>query len=259
MNDRPLPPQSPWFWVVPLVAALALAGVWFGGVNRPLFLYLNHVSEYTGGALWANITAFGDTLMVFCLLLPFVNRRPLLVWGLVLTTLIGGLYVQGVKDLVHSARPPYVLAAGAFHLIGFRASSFSFPSGHSTAAAAVAAAICLLDFPVAAKWLALGAGLLVGFSRVAVGIHWPVDVLGGIVGGWLFTGLSLWLAHWWRWGLGRGGQRFCAVLLLLGAGMILSGNQLGYPQARITELVVAIGGIVLASPQLYALFRPARR
>ncbi len=83
----------------------------------------------------------------------------------------------------------------------------SFPSGHSTAAAA----IYLMLGALLARFqtrrllrlffvgLAVAITVLVGFSRVYLGVHWPSDVVAGwtLGGGWA---VACWLAaSWLRW------------------------------------------------------------
>jgi undecaprenyl-diphosphatase len=66
---------------------------------------------------------------------------------------------------------------------------YSFPSGHSMSAIAIwgviAAALVALypgaRRPVIAAAIALVAAI--GFSRIYLGVHWPFDVIGGLVGG----------------------------------------------------------------------------
>ncbi len=66
--------------------------------------------------------------------------------------------------------------------------SFSFPSGHTAMAAAVYGMLAIIlagMLPVAQRWLAYSlaamATVLVGFSRLYLGVHWLSDVLGGFV------------------------------------------------------------------------------
>ena len=74
-------------------------------------------------------------------------------------------------------------------LTGFAGSSF--PSGHSTAAAATYAAIALLlsrrRSPATRSLLAGGAvaiAVAVAASRVLLGVHWLTDVMAGLALGW---------------------------------------------------------------------------
>lgn len=79
----------------------------------------------------------------------------------------------------------------------------SFPSGHTTAGAAIAVAL-LLVVPAARRQTAAVAGVAitaaVGFSVVILGWHYPSDVLGGllVVGAWGFAALA-----WLRFRAGR--------------------------------------------------------
>jgi diacylglycerol kinase family enzyme/membrane-associated phospholipid phosphatase len=71
--------------------------------------------------------------------------------------------------------------------------TLSFPSGHSSSAAAFVAGVAM-ESPLAGAALAPVA-LGVGYSRVHVGVHYPGDVLAGLaVGG----GIAAVSQHWWR-------------------------------------------------------------
>jgi membrane-associated phospholipid phosphatase len=56
---------------------------------------------------------------------------------------------------------------------------WSFPSNHATFAAAAAVGIAFLR--PAAAWLVVPVAVLVGVARVAVGVHYPTDVLAGLL------------------------------------------------------------------------------
>lgn len=88
-----------------------------------------------------------------------------------------------IKPLV--ARPrPWVVMEGWETLVT-SSDMNSFPSGHTTAAFAFAAALCVALPQKWAKAAALIAAALMGYSRLYVGVHFPTDVLAGVVVGTL--------------------------------------------------------------------------
>ena len=56
---------------------------------------------------------------------------------------------------------------------------YSFPSGHATTAFAPATAIWLKNHKLGVPVLVLA--VIIGFSRIYVGVHYPLDVLGGVI------------------------------------------------------------------------------
>jgi membrane-associated phospholipid phosphatase len=112
--------------------------------------------------------------------LEWLRRRRATVLAFMLTVVVGqNLIHNGVKLLVQRERPPVPHLADA--------TGFSFPSGHSAAAAATWAAVALVlgrGRPWRVKaLLAAGAAAVavaVAASRVLLGVHWVTDVVAGV-------------------------------------------------------------------------------
>jgi undecaprenyl-diphosphatase len=129
---------------------------------------------------WIGSTAVIITVTAVVGLLEWYRRHRWTVLAFMVMVIWGqGLIANGVKLLVQRERPPVP------HLTG--SSGWSFPSGHSAAAAATYAAVALLlgrgrRWQVKA-WLATGAAAItvaVASSRVLLGVHWVTDVVAGV-------------------------------------------------------------------------------
>ncbi|MCW5943621.1 MAG: phosphatase PAP2 family protein [Fimbriimonadaceae bacterium] len=93
-------------------------------------------------------------------------------------TLFSMLTPTLVKPLVPRMRPSNLAIASPQETFFYS----SYPSGHTTSAFGIATIVLLLTWPTRQRWMGLVTllwAMLVGFSRVYRGVHWPTDVLGG--------------------------------------------------------------------------------
>ncbi len=105
-----------------------------------------------------------------------------------------GLVGQILKNLLCRARPTAVGAGVFFREFPCVPAPYalaSFPSGHATTAFALATVLSLWYPRWTAAWLALAT--IVGWSRVALGSHFPSDVLAGAIVG---VGVTLVFFRW---------------------------------------------------------------
>jgi undecaprenyl-diphosphatase len=170
----------------PLRTADAVASARSAGLRDP-----------AGDVVFGAVTLLGDQLVVSLLVavsavgLWLLHKRAdaVFVVGVVAS---GALVNTLLKQLFDRVRPPADLAAVPIP------ASPSFPSGHTVAAfllfGALAVVVLVESGPGWKAFLLAGAlaiaGVVVGYSRLYLGVHWLTDV----VGGWLLA--TGWLALW---------------------------------------------------------------
>ena len=152
-----------------------------------------HATPFSEAAFGV-ITVAGSTIgvIVVALATAVYALRRWRRWSVALFLLIvvaGQLLLSNlVKIAVERVRPD----APPFHVL----TGPSFPSGHTTAAAAVWAAVALVlgsGAPSRTRAVlaggAAGIAVMVACSRVFLGAHWTSDVIGGLLLGWIWFGL----------------------------------------------------------------------
>jgi undecaprenyl-diphosphatase len=147
--------------------------------DRELFSRLSVFERASRGGrvFWTVITHLGGVVSSIALAtFPFVTHSPLMPEArrALATLVISHLIVQLVKRTVGRPRPGRVL--GDVALVA-EPDQFSFPSGHAAAAMSVAI-VYSFAFPALASVL-IPIAMLVGISRVCLGVHYPGDVLIG--------------------------------------------------------------------------------
>lgn len=131
---------------------------------------------------WKAVTFLGNagwfwivTAVVFALI-PKTRRAGLTAgFSLAVGALITNVFL---KNAVARIRP-YDLYP-VIELLVEKQTDFSFPSGH-TCASFAAALVYLRMFPERKGWGFVILAVLIGFSRLYVGVHYPTDVLGGFL------------------------------------------------------------------------------
>lgn len=108
-------------------------------------------------------------------------------WSLPAAVLAANLTSHVLKRLIGRERPP-----AEQWLV--EASNYSLPSGHATGAAAFAMALTLIIGWRAWSLLAWVGALVIGLSRLALGVHWVEDVLTGWILGVIVATVTWWIS-----------------------------------------------------------------
>lgn len=197
-----------------LVAAALLFAIWLtmlllgtGPLDRSVYeaIYAGRRPVLLGIARF--FTLLGEPTMliaatVLCALWLWRLGRSRLGAALFLVALVGRGMSELQKYAIGRARPEFEP-----HLVHVKTSSF--PSGHATSSMIFYLALALaLTARGRGHNIAVGGAillsLLIGTSRVMLGVHWPSDVIGGWAFGMLWVLLTMKpLEHWLRTDLDR--------------------------------------------------------
>lgn len=164
----------------------------------------NLIHNWSGRSVFADVAGivFAEylpyLLVIGFLVLVFGEPGPrrkfyLFVEGALAVILARGVIAESIYFFFPAIRP-YAFF-GFAPLIG--ESGSSFPSGHMTLFFALALALWFANRKWG--WWYLALSFIMGIARIYVGVHWPIDILGGIVIGIA----SAWFVHWLLRGVRR--------------------------------------------------------
>lgn len=159
------------------------------------FMPLNHFGQWLLPAeVWQNITFLGDTMMALTVACLFSYRFPQITLAILVSAIICTLLTHGFKVFLSTSRPPAVFDETMLQVIGPVYKRNSMPSGHTATAFVLAAVLSRCVQTTVKKYLIIAVAIMVAWSRIACGVHWPADVFAGaavgLVSGWLGLKIS---------------------------------------------------------------------
>ena len=170
-----------------VATALPIQRHYVPALERDVFQAINDLPAWLYGPV-SVVMQLGNLLAVpgAALLALIATRRFRLPLDLVLSGTAAWLLARVVKELIRRGRPVELMQDVI--LRGPPAHGHGYVSGHAAVAAALAVvAATYLDRRGQLLVLALAA--LVGFGRIYVGVHLPLDVVGGAAMGWAIASL----------------------------------------------------------------------
>lgn len=219
--------------VVLVLFSIALDKNSYLASQKVVFSFGNQALQFLPALFWYNITHLGNALVLIPLLsfICLFNRRA---WAAMFGAIpLAGALSHAGKNFFAIPRPAAILDPEQFTIIGsILTAHTSFPSGHTITIFSAMSALWFalvnegnkrdcLKFTLFTL-LCLVASIT-AVSRVAVGAHWPADLLFGaalgVVAGFSGENLTRRYSSWWHWTitkpfyLGYFVLFFCGVLL----------------------------------------------
>jgi undecaprenyl-diphosphatase len=179
-------------------------------IDANALLAINGLNDTFQDAFWWLVTAKWSSLLlllaVLWILLHQNRRHALLVLAMMALAVILADQVSSglIKHLVERLRPTHDPSLeNTVHVInGYRGGMYGFVSSHAANFFAVAT---LLSYVTRQRLVAFSLftwALFQCYSRIYLGVHYPGDILGGIVVGllvgWLVWHLMRWIQHRYR-------------------------------------------------------------
>ena len=166
---------------------------WLNDINNQTFVFFEALRNPFYDPAFIVITMLGDSTFlylsfpIFVALLTFRGYYPAAI-HITSAGIATSVITHGLKAYIAIPRPDFVINGPA---------SYAFPSGHTSGAVVLMglfAAFIAQEQPIKKRWMIYGLFsipmILIGLSRLYLGVHWFSDIIGGLLLGLAICGLT---------------------------------------------------------------------
>jgi membrane-associated phospholipid phosphatase len=146
------------------------------GLELSVFRYLNNL-PIAFAYIFVALSFLGTYFAVFlAVTILIILRRYHFAWQVFIVGSLAWMSATLLKMLQIRDRPYRLLSN--VHVYEHKDFTSGFPSAHAALAAAIGLTL-FVKSPILIRWLLILAIILVGISRIVLGVHAPLDVIGG--------------------------------------------------------------------------------
>lgn len=200
-------------------------------VQKSAFLFINaELSQFPN--IIYNLTQLGDAMILLSLLTIFILYAPKLWEALLSASLVSALFSNVLKKIFAVPRPAALFDNTNFTIIGKTLTGHnSLPSGHSITIFTILTVLLYAFMPkkntakLAWSFGLVAIGLLLVFTRVGVGAHYPLDVISGSIIGYIsgLTGIFICNNYkLWEWINSKKYYPIFILLFVICGGVLIS-------------------------------------
>lgn len=202
----------PLFLLISIVLFLysqnALSVIKYIEIQKNLFYFINSKLSQFPNTVY-NLTQIGDALIFLSFLSVFIVKAPRIWEALISGSIVSAVLSRVLKDLFTIPRPAQALDNDSFVIIGKALhGSSSLPSGHSITIFTVLTVLLFAFMPkklghtVLWVFCIVSIGIILAFTRVGMGAHYPLDVITGTIIGYISGLLGIFISQKygiWNW------------------------------------------------------------